>query len=141
MPLKGACVTDGFWSCRYGIFAMHFSMGPQGSLSIASSSVIDQVLLVLVNLRFLLDRHNIFGAQAPHRFLCVITFVHWRSVPVCRSRQPVTVTTLNFYNMYHLLWITSARDGHHLRHYNFPQGTCACRLVMLLPLIGENNIC
>jgi hypothetical protein len=53
MPLKGACVTDGFWSCRYGIFAMHFSMGPQGSLSIASSSVIDQVLLVLVNLRFM----------------------------------------------------------------------------------------
>ena len=32
---------------------MHFSMGPQGSLSIASSSVIDQVLLVLVNLRFM----------------------------------------------------------------------------------------
>jgi hypothetical protein len=53
MPLKGACVTDGFWSCRYGIFAMHFLMGPQGSLSIVSSSVIDQVLLVLVNLRFM----------------------------------------------------------------------------------------
>ncbi len=32
MPLKGACVTDGFWSLSYGIFAMHFSMGPQGSL-------------------------------------------------------------------------------------------------------------
>ena len=24
MPLKGACVTDGFWSLSYGIFAMHF---------------------------------------------------------------------------------------------------------------------
>jgi hypothetical protein len=46
----------------------------------------------------------------------VITFVHWRSVPVCRSRQPVTVTTLNSYNMYRQLWITSARDGHHLKH-------------------------
>ena len=32
MPLKGACVTDGFWSLSYRIFAMHFSMGPQGSL-------------------------------------------------------------------------------------------------------------
>ena len=32
---------------------MHFLMGPQGSLSIVSSSVIDQVLLVLVNLRFM----------------------------------------------------------------------------------------
>jgi hypothetical protein len=26
MPLKGACVADGFWSLSYGIFAMHFSM-------------------------------------------------------------------------------------------------------------------
>jgi hypothetical protein len=81
MPLKGACVTDSFWSLSYGIFAMYFSIGPQGSLSIASSSVIDQVLLVLVNLRFLLDRHNILGAQAPHRFLCMITFVHWEVCP------------------------------------------------------------
>ena len=32
MPLKGACVTDGFWSLSYRIFAMHFSMGPQGIL-------------------------------------------------------------------------------------------------------------
>ena len=53
MPLKGACVTDGFCSCRYEIFAMHFSVGPQGNLSIVSSSVIDQVLLVLVNIGFM----------------------------------------------------------------------------------------
>ena len=36
-----------------GTFAMHFLMDPQGSFSIFSSSVIDQVLLVLVNLRFM----------------------------------------------------------------------------------------
>ena len=82
---------------------MHFPMGPQGNFSIASSSVIGRVLLILVNLGILLDRHNIFDAQARQRFLCVITFVHWRSVLVCRSRQPVTVTTLNSYNMYRQL--------------------------------------
>ena len=32
MHLKGARVTDGFWSLSYRNFAMHFSMGPQGSL-------------------------------------------------------------------------------------------------------------
>ena len=44
MPLKGACVTDSFWSLSYRIFAMHFSIGPQKSLSTASSSVIEDRL-------------------------------------------------------------------------------------------------